>query len=218
MSTYRPFLLIVAILLAGLLTTPVPAAPPKKPTPSSARPQPGVLRPQSLAANEYLPTSKLKAGMKGYGLTVFKGAKIERFEVTVLGVLKKANNGKDLILVRMKGGPLTKRYATVVSGMSGSPVYVNGRIIGAYAYAPEFLREPLGLPHPHRGYAGGVGPRPAAVPDDHAANGFFCRARLRGADSADGHHHRRKQVRRVRLPRRASGHRAPAIPCAKTAC
>lgn len=122
---------------------PVLAAPPVTRRP--AVPAPAPLRPQSLAAHEYLPTSRLKAGMTGYGLTVFKGTKIERFDVTVLGVLRKINNGKDLILVRLKGGPVTKRYANVAAGMSGSPVYVNGRIIGAVAYAPAFAREPLGF-------------------------------------------------------------------------
>jgi hypothetical protein len=83
--------------------------------------------------------------MKGYGLTVFRGTKIERFGVTVLGVLRKVNNGKDLILVRLQGGPVTQRSANVAAGMSGSPVYINGRIVGAVAYAPAFAREPLGF-------------------------------------------------------------------------
>lgn len=106
------------------------------------------LKPHTLAANEFLPASKLKAGMTGYGLTVFRGVKIERFGVTVLGVISKINNGKDMILVRFQGGPLTKRYAYGVQGMSGSPIYVNGRIIGAYAAGFAFAREPLGLVTP----------------------------------------------------------------------
>ncbi len=83
--------------------------------------------------------------MKGYGPTVFRGTKIERFGVTILGVLQKMNNGKDLILVRLEGGPVTKRYANVIAGMSGSPVYVNGRIVGAVAHGTAFAREPLGF-------------------------------------------------------------------------
>src|SRR5689334_22323799 len=68
--------------------------PPARPVPG----KPGVYR---LDPKAYLPTSQLRAGMKGYGLTVFRGDKIERFEVDILGVLKKINNGRDLILVKV---------------------------------------------------------------------------------------------------------------------
>ena len=60
---------------------------------------------------QIMPLSEVRAGMKGYGLTVFKGTKIEKFDVEVLGILRKANNGKDLIFVRVNGGPVTERYA-----------------------------------------------------------------------------------------------------------
>ena len=96
-------------------------------------------------AREYMPTSELRPGMKGYGLTVFKGTKIERFDVTILGVLKKVQYGRDLILVRLNGGPVTKRYANIIAGMSGSPVYINGRLVGAVSYGIPFAREPLGF-------------------------------------------------------------------------
>ncbi|MEN6521019.1 MAG: SpoIVB peptidase S55 domain-containing protein [Armatimonadota bacterium] len=93
-----------------------------------------------------MPLSEVRAGMKGYGLTVFKGTKIEKFDVEVLGILRKANNGRDQIFVRLVGGPVTERKANIIQGMSGSPVYVNGRIIGAVAYGPaSFSREPLGM-------------------------------------------------------------------------
>ena len=146
MRTIRPLpfaLLLAASLVSPLAPAVVRAAPPQ----GVPRPAAGAvgLRPHSLAAHEYLPTSKLRPGMKGYGLTVFRGTKIDRFGVTILGVLQKVNNGKDLILVRLSGGPITGRGATAISGMSGSPVYVNGRIVGAYAYAPNFAREPLGF-------------------------------------------------------------------------
>ncbi|GIV15869.1 MAG: hypothetical protein KatS3mg022_1304 [Armatimonadota bacterium] len=73
----------------------------------------------------------IKPGMKGYGLTVFQGTKIERFEVEVLGVLPKANVGHDLIFIKMKGGPLNARGVNIAAGMSGSPIYINGRLAGA---------------------------------------------------------------------------------------
>ncbi len=74
---------------------------------------------------------EMKPGMKGYGLTVFQGTKIERFEVEVLGVLPKANVGHDLIFIRMVGGPLHSRGVNIAAGMSGSPIYINGRLAGA---------------------------------------------------------------------------------------
>jgi hypothetical protein len=74
---------------------------------------------------------EIKPGMKGYGLTVFQGTKIERFEVEVLGVLPKANFGHDLIFIKMTGGPLNTRGVNIAAGMSGSPIYINGRLAGA---------------------------------------------------------------------------------------
>ncbi len=74
---------------------------------------------------------EIKPGMKGYGLTVFQGTKVERFEVEVLGVLPKANVGHDLIFIKMTGGPLNARGVNIAAGMSGSPVYINGRLAGA---------------------------------------------------------------------------------------
>lgn len=149
MSTIRRFARSCA-LAAGLFSL----APLCHAAPPGTRPNPPLpknrerLKPTALAAGEYLPARALKAGMKGYGLTVFRGARIERFGVTVLGVLPKLNNGKDMILVRFDGGPLTGRAAYGVQGMSGSPIYVNGRIIGAYSAGFPFAREPLGLVTP----------------------------------------------------------------------
>lgn len=74
---------------------------------------------------------EIKPGMKGYGLTVFQGTKVERFEVEVLGVLPKANAGHDLIFIKMTGGPLNARGVNIAAGMSGSPIYINGRLAGA---------------------------------------------------------------------------------------
>ena len=60
-----------------------------------------------LDTNKILTLSQLKRGMKGYGLTVFQGTKIEKFDVEILGILAKANNGKDYILAKFTGGPLS---------------------------------------------------------------------------------------------------------------
>ncbi len=90
----------------------------------------------------------VKPGMKGYGKTVFRGTKIETFEVEVLSVMEKMNFGKSLILVKMKGGPITERGANLIQGMSGSPVYVNGKLLGAFAYGEAFIKEPIGMVTP----------------------------------------------------------------------
>lgn len=101
--------------------------------------------PPKPAPGEYLPVSQIRAGMKGYGLTVFKGTKIERFDVEVIDVLKNSYmaNGRDLILVRMKGGPITERGANIIAGMSGSPVYIDGKLIGAVSMGFLFPKEPV---------------------------------------------------------------------------
>ncbi len=94
------------------------------------------------------PVSQLKPGMKGYGLTVFRGVQIERFDVEIVGVLQNANFGRPLVLIKMKGGAITNRQANIIAGMSGSPVFVNGRIVGAIAYGFAFPREPHALVTP----------------------------------------------------------------------
>ncbi len=85
----------------------------------------------ALGSPQIIRVREIKPGMKGYGLTVFQGAKIERFEVEVLGVLPKANVGHDLIFIKMVGGPLNSRGVNIAAGMSGSPIYINGRLAGA---------------------------------------------------------------------------------------
>jgi hypothetical protein len=72
--------------------------------------------------------------MVGVGRTVFEGAELSEFKVHILGVLRNVQGPKrDLILARLEGGPLAK--TGVAAGMSGSPVYVDGRLIGAVAYS-----------------------------------------------------------------------------------
>ncbi|HEY9677936.1 MAG TPA: SpoIVB peptidase S55 domain-containing protein [Drouetiella sp.] len=94
-----------------------------------------------LKQNEYMPVSEIKPGMEGYGLSVFQGTKIERFNVKVIGVIKKVLNNRDAILVRMSGGGIGK--SNVIKGMSGSPVYINGKLIGAISYGFDFSTEPI---------------------------------------------------------------------------
>ncbi len=94
------------------------------------------------------PLKDIKPGMKGYGRSVFVGTKVDKFEVTVLGVLKKAYFGDDLILVKLSGGPMTTRGANLIEGMSGSPIYINGKIAGAFAFGYPYGKEPIGMVTP----------------------------------------------------------------------
>lgn len=94
-----------------------------------------------LKAGTFMPLSELKPGMQGYGLSVFQGNKIERFDVTVIGVVKKVLSGRDAIMVRLSGPLMGKN--TVIRGMSGSPVYINGKLVGAVSYGFDFSKEPI---------------------------------------------------------------------------
>ncbi|MEW5946981.1 MAG: hypothetical protein AB1742_12365 [bacterium] len=80
---------------------------------------------------DYLPVSKIAPGMRGYGLTVFSGASVERFYFKVLGVLPRSGpSGEDLILIQVNGENIESNGG-ISLGMSGTPVYLGGRLIGA---------------------------------------------------------------------------------------
>ncbi len=88
-----------------------------------------------------LSLDEIKPGMKGKGKTVFAEDRIEEFEVELLGVLHNFMPKKNLILARLKGNILDN--AGVVGGMSGSPVYVEGKLVGAIAYSFPFAKEAI---------------------------------------------------------------------------
>lgn len=91
---------------------------------------------------QLFPVTEVRPGLKGVGRTVFDGEKVEEFQVELLGVMKNAIGPKrDVILARLSGGPLEK--TGVILGMSGSPVYVDGKLVGAIALAFPFSKEAL---------------------------------------------------------------------------
>lgn len=94
-------------------------------------------------AVETISLNEIHAGMKGVAYTVFQGTKPEPMDVEVLGILKNANGPKgDIILVRLGGEKA--QYTGVVAGMSGSPVYLDGKLAGALAFRiGEFSKEPI---------------------------------------------------------------------------
>ena len=92
--------------------------------------------PRAYPAANFLALKDIKAGMHGVGKTVFSGDRIEDFQVEILGVLENIGPKESLILARLSGGPLGS--AGVMQGMSGSPVYIDGKLIGAVAMAVAY--------------------------------------------------------------------------------
>jgi SpoIVB peptidase S55 len=91
---------------------------------------------------QFFPLSDIRPGLKGVGRTIFQGNKVQEFQVEFLGVLKNLLAPKhDVILVRLSGGPLAE--TGVIAGMSGSPVYVDGKLVGAVALAFPFAKEAI---------------------------------------------------------------------------
>ena len=86
---------------------------------------------------------EIRPGMVAVGRTVFEGTRVEEFTVNIVGVLENViGTHRNLILARLEGGPLAN--TGVIAGMSGSPVYINGRLIGAISYAlGAFSKEPI---------------------------------------------------------------------------
>src|SRR6266478_5832966 len=89
-----------------------------------------------------MPLDQVRPGMKGYGMSVFQGSKPERFEVEVLGMLEGVPNPRQSLVIARLSGPLVDRTG-VFAGMSGSPVYIDGKLVGAVAYAFPFAKEPI---------------------------------------------------------------------------
>jgi hypothetical protein len=87
------------------------------------------------------PLRDVRAGQHAIGKTVFQGNKIEEFQVEILGVLENVGPRQSIILARLSGGPLAE--TGVMQGMSGSPVYMDGRLMGAVALAFNFSKEPI---------------------------------------------------------------------------
>ena len=118
------------------------------------------------AATLQMGVSDIRPGMVGIGRTVFNGTRVEEFKVNVLGVVENViGTRRNLILARLEGGPLAT--TGVIAGMSGSPVYIDGRLIGAVSYSlGQFSKEPIAGITPIAEMTDATaftGPRPAAA-------------------------------------------------------
>ena len=95
------------------------------------------------AATLFVSVDEILPGMVGTGVTVFEGSTREEFRVHIIGVLRNVSAPRrNLILARLEGGPLEQ--TGVIQGMSGSPVYIDGKLVGAVSYAlGAFAKEPI---------------------------------------------------------------------------
>jgi hypothetical protein len=92
--------------------------------------------------DEFFRLEDVRPGMKGIGKTCYQGSKPEEFQVEILGIMRGVSSGADAILARFSGGALDQ--AGVFEGMSGSPVYIDGKLLGAVAFSYEFSKEAIG--------------------------------------------------------------------------
>jgi hypothetical protein len=112
---------IRSLLLAALVATSAPA-----------RQQP---------STPFFPLRDIRPGLHGVGRTVFHGNQIEEFQVEILGVLEGSGPQQSIILAKLTGGPLAD--TGVIQGMSGSPVYIDGKLVGAVALGFPFAKEAI---------------------------------------------------------------------------
>src|SRR6266481_3643617 len=143
-------------------------------------------------SNETIPVDQVQPGMQGYAYTIFAGDQVEKFDLEVIGVMPNFLGPKQsIILVQLKGPKV--EHTGVVAGMSGSPVYIEGKLAGALSLKLGiFTKEPIagvtpiadvlaggGIPGPISGNAGG-----GALAQGPASNGlaseFSQRAGLQG--------------------------------------
>jgi hypothetical protein len=95
-----------------------------------------------VAQGAILPLDDIERGQRGWGLSVFEGTEPERFEFEVIGVWRNVQPETSYILARFSGRGLEE--TGVIAGMSGSPVYIDDRLVGAVAFAWPFSKEPVG--------------------------------------------------------------------------
>ncbi len=96
---------------------------------------------QRINSLEFISPSEIQPGMKGCGLTVFRGWEPERFDVEIIDIIKNAQPKGDIILAKVSGNILEE--SGIIAGMSGSPVYINGKLAGAIAFTWSNSKEPI---------------------------------------------------------------------------
>ncbi|MGI4791396.1 MAG: SpoIVB peptidase S55 domain-containing protein [Janthinobacterium lividum] len=142
MTSRSRFTLSAAVAALVFTTLPIQARPPvplSHPAPNNRL---------KWDSKKFMHVSELRPGMRGYALTVFKGTKIEKFGIEILGVVAKFNEGKDYIMFRATSGPPVTRGLGIAEGMSGSPIYIGRRLVGAISLGDSFGKDPIGFATP----------------------------------------------------------------------
>ncbi len=174
------FGMTIAVALPSVSPAIAEAPPAPRPTaPALAAPAATMFDPA-----RHMRVSEVKVGMKGYGLSVFHGTKIERFDVEVVSILRNFNPQCDVVLIKCFGPYL--EHTGAIAGMSGSPIYLHDdaghdRMIGAFAYGWPLTKDPvagvqpieymLKLPTARRDTTAGVEPSTAPAEAPEPASG-----------------------------------------------
>lgn len=143
---------LLCVLLAVTLGASCAAEPAR---PAGQQPQPEPAQQNLFDPDLHMRTADVRAGMTGYGLSVFKGTAIERFEVEVLSVLRNTEQiGTDVILIKCSGANL--EHTGPIAGMSGSPIYIRcddgrERLLGAFAFGWPAVKDPIAGVQPIEG-------------------------------------------------------------------
>ncbi len=127
-----PALLVPAVLFGAIACARAVAGPPGRASKRAAAP----------AASDTMPVSAIKPGMKGYAVTVFEGTATDRFEIEVVDTMRNYLPKQDAVLFRSSDPRL--EHSGIVGGMSGSPIYIEGKLVGALSYGWRFNKDPLG--------------------------------------------------------------------------
>ncbi|MBV9759466.1 MAG: hypothetical protein JO340_02780 [Acidobacteriaceae bacterium] len=120
-------------------------------------------------AQAFYPLKDVRPGLRGVGRTVFNGNHIEEFQVEILGTLENLTPKQTIILAKLSGGPLAE--TGVLQGMSGSPVYIDGKLVGAIALGFPFSKEPIAGIQPIEDMVADARP-PSAAPLPKSALSF----------------------------------------------
>ena len=137
----RRLALGLTVLSAALLAQPRDgdAAPAKERKAAKAAKSTG---PTLVAGVPIMRVDEVKPGMKGYAVTVFSGTQSERFEIEIIDVVHDYRPGQDAILFDSPDPRLI--HSGIVGGMSGSPIFIDGKLVGALAYGYRYNKDPIG--------------------------------------------------------------------------
>ncbi|MFN7944848.1 MAG: SpoIVB peptidase S55 domain-containing protein [Blastocatellia bacterium] len=95
------------------------------------------------SATEFFPLDQVRPGLRGVGWTVTQGSEPEKFECEILGLLKGFQNpNRNAVIIKLLGEKF--QHTGIFQGMSGSPVYIDGKLLGAVAFGFQFAKDPIG--------------------------------------------------------------------------